>query len=160
MRHRRKSPDLPDQSPAAAADASARCQSLLCVQARFRWCWQSGFSTGICRGGTGIRSAGEPQSQPSRVWKSEISPHDPESTRPARFIKKVDDHVCEERQSIACAAQTILVGRSDKRPVNEHGTTDHVIPWNEAPVTAVVTYVAVISHGEIAVRGHNDVIAL
>src|ERR1039457_3694561 len=34
-----------------------------------------------------------------------------------------------------------------------------VRPRKEAPVAAVVTHVAVIAHGKVAVRGHNDIVA-
>jgi hypothetical protein len=56
--------------------------------------------------------------------ESEISPHDPERARPARFIKEVNDDVRQEPQSVACAAHLVLVGRSGERPVDEHGMAD------------------------------------
>jgi hypothetical protein len=46
------------------------------------------------------------------------------------------------------------------RPIDEQGTSNHVLSRDEAPIAAVIAHVAVVTHGEVAVRRNHNVIAL
>src|SRR6185369_7327251 len=54
----------------------------------------------------------------------------------------------------------ILVRRRFERPVDEHRPANHIFFRDKSPVAAVITHVAIVSHGEIAVGRHYDVVAL
>jgi len=41
--------------------------------------------------------------------------------RPAGLVKKMNDDMCQESQAVPHAAHLVLMGRRDKRPVDEHG---------------------------------------
>src|ERR1700690_4257119 len=90
----------------------------------------------------------------------EISLYGLEGSRPSRLIEEVNDGVQQKSQPVARVAHQVLVGRSNKRPVDEYRPPDQVLLGNEAPVTAVFAHVAVIAHAEVTVRWHYDVFAL
>src|SRR5581483_874255 len=45
-------------------------------------------------------------------------------------------------------------------PVNEHGTPYYIFFGNESPKAAVITYVAIVAHSEVTLRGNDHVVAL
>src|ERR1019366_416946 len=94
------------------------------------------------------------------VLENFFSAYQLEGSRPAGFVKEVNDDVGQKSQPVTRAAHLVLVRRSDERPVHEHRAADHVLPRNEAPITAVVAHVAVVTHGKVTIWRHDDVSAL
>src|ERR1043165_2007245 len=47
-----------------------------------------------------------------------------------------------------------------ERPIDKHGTSHHIFLRNESPIPAVVTDIAIVTHGEVAVGRNYDVISL
>src|SRR5258705_2902751 len=72
----------------------------------------------------------------------------------------MNDDMCQESQAVPHAAHLVLMGRRDKRPVDEHGTANHIFLWNESPEAAVITDVAVVAHSEVVIRRYNNVVTL
>ena len=70
----------------------------------------------------------------------------------------MDDYVGQELKPLTDFLLQILVGRGLERPINKHGTPNHVFLWDESPVPAVVTHIAVVAHAEITVGRNYEVI--
>src|SRR5947209_16597233 len=83
--------------------------------------------------------------------------HQVEHALPARFGEEVAHHCPDEPNTVREIGLLILIRRGFERPVNEHRTPDDILFRNESPVTAVVTYIAIVAHSEIAVGWHHEV---
>src|SRR5215469_6384079 len=91
---------------------------------------------------------------------AKTSSHHPESPPPPGLIEKVNDHVSQKASAVARRRALILIGRRLERPIYEQGTADHIVAGNKAPISAVVADIAIVTHHEIAVWGHNNVVPL
>src|SRR5579864_3821353 len=72
---------------------------------------------------------------PSRKIRGGSS-HELERPLPACLVEEVHDHFAQEQKAIAPGGLQILVVRSLKRPVNEHGPSNDIFLRNESPVPA------------------------
>src|SRR5205085_10345348 len=95
-----------------------------------------------------------------RAWNAKASPHHLERAPPPGLIEKVQDYISDELQTIADFGFLILVRRGFERPVDKHRPPDDIFLRDESPEPAVVTYIPVVAHSEVAVRRHDYVIAL
>src|SRR5579862_4473630 len=105
------------------------------------------------RSGQYLRTSG-------RVWYGEVSPDYLEGPPPASLVKEMNHHVHQKSHPLADGGPQILVRRGLKRPIDKHRPSDHIFPRNKAPVAAVVTYVPIVSHREVAVGRNHQVITL
>src|ERR1700751_5483158 len=80
------------------------------------------------------------------------SMHHVEHPGPAGLVEEMKDDVEQPRDAVADALALIFIARSDEGPVNEHGPADDVFVRHKTPIAAVETHVAVIAHGEDALR--------
>ena len=78
-----------------------------------------------------------------------------EGAAPAGFVEEVDDDVEDEADAVSDGGLVDLVFRGDEGPVDEKRAAYDVFPRDKAPVAAIQTDGAVVSHGEI-VAGGND----
>ena len=83
-----------------------------------------------------------------------------QSSGPTCFVKEVNDDVGNEAEPIGDRSHLVLIGWRDEGPVDEHGTADDISLGNKSPEAAIVADVAIVSHGEVAVGGDNDVFTL
>src|SRR5215469_17200712 len=161
MRDRRERQNYPAQTPAAAADEYLPIRFPPVDRARSRSNSRCVRAIAVPRAGSasGLGSRlGRPI--PTRAWSAESSTHHPEGSPPASLVKEVNHDFGEEAQTLAEFLLQVLIPWSFKRPVDEHRPSDQVLAGYESPVPAVITDIAVVAHGEIAVRGDHDVIAL
>src|SRR5215467_7944455 len=84
------------------------------------------------------------------------SVHQVEHPAPARFIKKMHDHVEEKAYSFSGLFAFVLVAGGIERPVDEQRTAHDVFPGYKSPVAAVQANVTVVAHAEEAVRRHQQ----
>src|SRR5271163_1854761 len=113
--------------------------------------WAEGSSSFSCRAAFAVSGM---------CLKTSLSAYQLKGSRPASFIKEVNDDVSQKRHTVSGTAHLVLIFRRYKRPVDKHRPPDHVLLRNEAPVTAVVAVVAIVAHGKVAVRRHDDIAAL
>src|SRR5271155_994516 len=94
------------------------------------------------------------------VAGSLISLHQVEGSTPARLVEKVKNDVSDEANTIGDPCLLVLVFRSDKRPIDEERAAHNVGAGNESPITAVQADGAIIAHGEVLARRHDQVAIL
>ena len=70
------------------------------------------------------------------------------------------NHVADEADSFAGALFVDLIRRGLERPVYEQGPTDDVLSRHESPIAAVEDDGAIVAHGEVFSRRHDEVFAL
>src|SRR5262249_37978972 len=83
-----------------------------------------------------------------------------EGARPACFGKEVGKQVRELLDAIAHVRLPVFVGVGFERPIDDQGLADNEIARDESPITAVRAVVAVISHREVMIGRHNDLLTL
>src|SRR5664279_471028 len=86
--------------------------------------------------------------------------HYVESAAPARLVKKVQDHVADEADSVSGALLVDLVAGGDEGPVDEERSADDVFAGDETPVAAVEADGAVVAHGKVLAGGDDEVFTL
>src|SRR5579872_3421982 len=90
-----------------------------------------------------------------------ISSNYPERSLPASLVEEMQHLVAQnEFQAVApCGLEVLIVG-SRKRPVDEHRPPNDIFLRDESPVAAVEAHAAVIAHGEIVIRRHDQILTL
>src|SRR5690242_3608201 len=96
----------------------------------------------------------------SYSWDAKASPHHLERAPPPGLIEEVQNHASDEFQTIADFGLLILVRGCFEGPVNKHRPSNDILLRNESPESAVITYIPVVAHPEIAVRRNDNVVAL
>src|ERR1700730_19096401 len=106
-------------------------------------------------------AATQPRSQtPPRAVLKKASLHYSQRPPPPCFIEEVNNYMRQKSHPVANRSFPVLIARGFKRPVNEHGPPNHVLLGNKSPVAAVQAHIPVVSHGEIMIGRHHDVVAL
>src|SRR5579871_1057703 len=98
-----------------------------------------------------------PRSRP-RYCEWLASSHDAKHAPPARLVKKMENYVEDEADAVNGAVLQVLGGRFFERPVGEQRSSDHVLPRHQAPVTAVLAYITIVAHHEVAVWRHHQIL--
>src|SRR5579884_3451947 len=80
--------------------------------------------------------------------------HHVEHPGPARLVEEMDDNAEEEPDTIGQRGTQVFSARGFERPIDEHRRADNIFTGHEAPEAAVETDVAIVAHGEDAVRRH------
>ena len=75
---------------------------------------------------------------------------------PARIGEEMQRHVTHPGHAVANPALLVLVFRSLERPVVEQGAAHDILPGHKTPVTAVRTFIPVVTHHEKRCRRHSN----
>src|SRR5712671_8225438 len=97
---------------------------------------------------------------PPRAVLKKASLHYSQRTPPPCFIEEVNDYMGQESHPVANRCFSVLIPRRFKRPVDEHGPPDHVFFRNKTPKATVQAHIAVVSHREIMIGRHYEIVAL
>src|SRR5436309_1385381 len=91
------------------------------------------------------------------IWPVTPSlPNDPKAPRPPRFREEIGDEVGDLLEAIHNVGSTVFIRIRFIGPVNDEPFTDDELAGNEAPIPAVGAVVAIVPHGEVMVRGYDD----
>src|ERR1700758_2684453 len=94
------------------------------------------------------------------VAGSLMSLHQMKGATPPGLVEEMKNDMPNEGDTIGDAGALVLVLGGDKRPIHKERAADDVLTGNKAPVTAVEAVGAVVSHGEVAARRHNQIAIL
>ena len=121
----------------------------------------AGLHAAALQGAPGTKPApGQCPQSPGRFWRRRISTDRLQRPPPTGFVKKVDDDVRQKSETFVDGRMQILVRRRFERPVDKHGSPDHIFLRDESPVAAVQTHVPVVAHAEVAVRRNHEIAIL
>src|SRR5438093_4377756 len=87
-------------------------------------------------------------------------PNDPKAPRPPSFGEEIRHQVGDLLDTIHNVSSTVFIGIRFIGPVNDQPFTHNQLARNKAPIPAVGAIVAIVTHGEVIVRGDNDLAVL
>src|SRR5579872_2489803 len=94
------------------------------------------------------------------LYSRNASFHAAQGPAPAGFIEEVQYLMPKQEAHLLFHRKTFHSLGCLKRPVNKERSADYVFFGHKAPVAAVVAYVAMVAHGEIAIFGDDQLVIL